>query len=73
VDPHRCLKKVEVDSGFRIRISVESGVDSGYIFQNFEKVEVESGCFLKKLAKSVEVDSGKVEKWSRLNHFGNSW
>ena len=66
MDPHRCLKKVEVDSGFRIRISVESGVDSGCIFQNFEKVEVESGCFLKNLAKSVEVESGKVESTDPL-------
>ena len=45
-------------------------VDSGCSFQNFEKVEVESGHFLKKTKKSVE--SGKAKKWIILaNIFEN--
>ena len=39
-------------------------VESGSIFQNFEKVEVESGYFLKKIIKSVE-------KGKKSGHSGN--
>ena len=60
---------MEVDSGLRNKILVESGVDSGYIFRNFKKVEVESGSFFGKSSKvsgSGKWKSGKVESTDPL-------